>query len=229
MIQKYLDKSDGESGIYNNILDLKNAKEIVDNARIYMDDMQIKNDLDHVNNMKLADFEVIRNRVTNECQIISADMSSTTSARMRLLLYNKMTALSNIADTALEKTDNELSDLEKNNISTSLGKLIFCEIYNDYPIVMEKQNAPRKQHQFNEVVYDIITSDSFADLIKNMDRESLRHIIAEENGINDLYKNFIKQEYLSANKKGKHSERNVSRTDDSLYEISTDTKKVFLK
>lgn len=220
-IDKYIAQSAGKKGNDEYRLVLANAKEIVDDARIYMDDMQMHNDLDHVNNMKLADLDVMREQVNNERAEIEESMLRSSSDRDKLFLFNKSEALFNISEIALKNADNTLSEDEKQLVSTSIGNLLFDKICEKFPDMKNKVNAPETQEQYDEAVMDIVTSNSFTDLIRNMDRESLRHVIAEKNGSEDLYKNFIKQEYLSAEEIGKLSAKNPSKTADASKQINT--------
>ncbi len=224
-INKYIAESAGKKGNDEYKLVLESVKAAADDARIYMDDMQMQNDLDHVNNLKLADLEVIREQVNNERAEIEESMLRASSDRDKLFLFNKSEALFNISEIALKNADNTLSEDEKQLVSTSVGNLLFDNICEKFPDMKNKVNSPETQQQYDEAVMDIVTSASFADLIRDMDRESLRHIIAEKNGSEDLYKNFIKQEYLSTDEISKLSSKKAPKQAQASNELHAATPK----
>ena len=219
-IDKYMAQSAGLKGNDEYKLVLESAKVAADNARIYMDDRQMCNDLDHVNNIKGIDIEVVRNKVNNEREMIEEQMLSSSSDRDKLFLFNKSEALFNISEVALKNGDNTLTEDEKQFVSASVGNLLFDKICEKFPEMKNKVNSPETQQQYDEAVVDIMTSNSFTELIRSMDREGLRHIISEKKGSEDLFKNFIKEEYMTGDEIKKLTSNNRSKTTEADKTVS---------
>jgi hypothetical protein len=53
-----------------------------------------------------------------------------------------------------------------------------------------------------------------------MDREGLRHIISEKKGSEDLFKNFIKEEYMTGDEIKKLTSNNRSKTTEADKTVS---------
>ncbi len=196
-IDKYLTKSASLKGSDDYKLVLETAKINADDARIYMDDRAMQNDLTHISNVKQIDLSMIGRKVAAERKVLEERMLNAKSDRERVFLFNKSDAMSNVCDMALKNAPNELTDMEKQSISQSLGSLLFDKMCQKFPEMKNKVNTPKTQQQYEDAVMDITTTNSFRDLLNSMDREGLRHIVGESSGRDDLFKNFIKENYMT--------------------------------
>ncbi len=214
-IDKYLAKANSKSGNDDYKLVLETAKTNAENARYYMDDRQMQTDLDHVSNMKQIDIERTRQKVISERSYLEEQMLDSGSEIERVFLFSKSDALFNISEVALNGGGNELSEYEKQLVAKSLGNLLFDKICQKFPDIRSKVNSPKNQEQYDEAVMDIITSASFTDLMKTIDRDGLRHILSERQGREDLFKNFIKEEYMTNDEISKLSAKKPAAVKDT--------------
>ncbi|MBR2305489.1 MAG: hypothetical protein IJ871_10230, partial [Ruminococcus sp.] len=216
-ISKHIEAASSLKGNEAYKLVLDSAKAAAEDVRYYLDDQQMANDLDHVKNERKIQDEQIREGVNKERQRLENNMLSSTNDIENVFLFNKSNALAEICDIALAQNgknggnvNNALSDREKQKVAVSIGNLLFDKMCQKFPEMKRKVNTPRTQEQYEAAVDDIMATQSFADLIKDLDREGLRHIVGTRKGREDLFKNFIKDSYMTKDEAAKISQKKAS-------------------
>ena len=200
VIDKYIDKSAADEGkagydAYRKVL--TDAKDTMDNVRMFMDDRSLDFDIyqrDIYNQMIInTDVQIVADKLMR-----LREKQERSKGQSRLFVDNEVAAINNIKDIAFNGGDNTLSNQELGSIKYEIGSLVFNEMCKKFPKMRSDPNAPKNMLAYTAAVDEIIKSKSFADLIKDMDRASLRHIITEERGTADLLQNFMKTAYLTA-------------------------------
>ncbi|GEM_PF-2607742 len=216
-ISKHIDAAAALKGNDAYKLVLDSAKAAAEGVRYFLDDQQMANDLDHVKNERKIQDEQIREGVNKERRRLENNMLNSKNDIENVFLFNKSNALAEICDIALAQYDNKgnnvtntLSEIEKQKAAVSVGNLLFDKMCQKFPEMKKKVNTPRTQEQYEAAVDDIMATQSFADLISGLDREGLRHIVGTRKGREDLFKNFIKDSYMTKEEAAKISHKKAS-------------------
>lgn len=231
-VEKYINAGSTAKDKEAYMLVLESVKTTADDVRYYMDDKQMANDLEHVKNSRRIQDDIIRDNVQKERQRLESKMLRANNDIDRVFLFNKSNALAELSDVALAKAgkngngaNNELSEFEKQKIAVSIGNLLFDKMCQKFPDMKKKVNTPRTQEQYEAAVDDIMTTRSFSDLLNTLDREGLRHIVGVKSGREDLFKNFIKESYMTKDQAKELSQKKAS----AAYSFINDKKDIAKK